>query len=392
MPMRLRMGKTGDPCSAGRRRRILRGIRLLLLLGILALTTTLNVWSRQGDPRFFAFLSSPAGRVIANVFGWWRSPLERPPLLKSDRFMTAAERVIQGDIEGAVAARVRATHPSVKRIPYEITYRDVKFRKELPGLRMVVHPPYLVLTDAPEIEVDRTVEVLRALRGEMHQAFGPLYTRSPRRELIHLAYFADSDAYLAYQTEQARTMKDTSGFYSPTMNRLVLFRQASGPSAGHPLGTQTTMTARHEAAHQFLFTYGVHSPHRIENEWLLEGLASYCEPGRLGGCDGGQVRLLQTTADAGQLIPLRGLVNHRNNRGLLAYKPAELAYGQSWALVHFLMQDAYRDGFFKYVSYIRDTAHFRDVKDADRFTLLAGLLNLRPSELESRWHDHVRGL
>jgi hypothetical protein len=365
--------------------------RIGLLLVVLAMATQLNRWSREGHPRFFQFIDTPAGRVIANTFGAWRPSSERPPVIKPRFLMNSAEREVQLEIEQAVQDRIRLTHPHIEESPYRITHRDVRFRMELQGLNMVVIPPYLVMTDARPQDVEPTVEELKSLRSEITKEFAPLFTRSPGKELIHVAYFEKRRSYDAYQSLHAEAMIQTSGYYNPTVNMLVLSNQSGYNDLGQETD-QTIATARHEATHQIFFTYGVHSDHRIENEWLIEGLASYCESGPFGSIAASQVRLFKSAALDHQLIEIDDLVNHRSEKGLLAYKPTQLAYSQSQLLVHFLMAEENRGGFFKYVEYIRDPANFRQVRDANRFQLLAEILDLRPSELQTRWREYAAAL
>jgi len=365
--------------------------RIGVLLVVLVMATQLNRWSREGHPRFFQFMNTPAGRLIANTFGAWRPPSERPPVIKPRFLMNSLEREVQLEIEQAVWDRIRLTHPHIEKSPYQVTHRDVRFRTELSGLRMVVIPPYLVLTDARPQDVEPTIEELKELRAEITKEFSPLFTRSPGKELIHIAYFEKRSSYDAYQRRHADGMSQTSGYYNPTVNLLVLSNQSSLDDVDQEVD-QMMATARHEATHQIFFTYGVHSDHRIENEWLIEGMASYCESGPFGSIAASQVRLFNMAERSHQMIEIDDLVNHRSSKGLLAYGSTQLAYSQSQLLVHFLMAEENRSGFFKYVEYIRDPANFQQVRDANRFQLLAEVLDMRPSELQARWREHASAL
>jgi hypothetical protein len=387
----------GDGAATGINwRRILRALRLLFLVAVLITAAFLNAWSHQGDPRFYAFLSSPTGQTVARLFGWWRSPLERPSPVKPDRLMTEVERTTKLEIETALHLGLEVTGDMAARYyAPDITYRDVAFRSEFPTFRLEVRPPFAILTDASTTDVDTIVDLMQQTHTQFLDTFRPLFTQAYRKELIHLLYFAEPEDYLAYQQEHAREMKHTSGFYSPTVNRLVLYRQHLGALASaHEsfAGDQTLCTFRHEAVHQFMFAHGVHSAHRIENEWLIEGLASYCESATFGAVEPSQMGLLQVAAENDRLYPLRELVNHRSDTGLLGYKAAELAYSESWSLVHFLMQPENRYAFFQYVQYVRDPAHFREVNRRERFDLLAEFFEITPLELTRRWQRHLASL
>lgn len=369
------------------RTRPFRWMRLAALLSVLAGAAVLHRWSHTGDPRFYAFLRTPVGQAAANVFGWWRSPLEKPSPTKPDHRLTATERRVQADIQAGLTSRI-----ADERI--EVTYRDIAFRLEFPEKPLYLHPPFAILSDAPPDEVARLVEILVETHAQFHPLYQPLFTQAYRRDLIHVLYFADPAEYDTYQRVNADGLDGTAGFYSPAVNRLVLFRHDPSTSSD-PIwaALQTQYTIRHEATHLFMVAYGVHSFHHIENEWLIEGLACFAETSRPGGVDPRRRYLLQQAAGAEALIPLGELVNHRDQRArLLAYTAAELAYSQAWSLVHFLMQPPYRDGFFDYIQYIRDPAHFHAVRSEDRLTLLARFVDQRPEELEAAWMDHLRRL
>ena len=161
------------------------------------------------------------------------------------------------------------------------------------------------------------------------------------------------------------------------VNRLVLHRQTGDDF------DDTLAIVRHEASHQFFFTYGVHSQHRVENEWLIEGLACYCEASIFGARDKTQLAILQEGRKFEDRVNLSQLVNHHSTRGLLGYKATEVAYGESWALIHFLMQPERRHHFFSYIRHLRNPANFRQTQCVERIDLLAEFLNMTPAELET---------
>lgn len=344
--------------------------------------SVLNHWSHQRDPRFFTFLSSPMGSTCARVFGWWKSPLERPIADKADHRLTGEERGVKEAIQHAMSRELDAGDA----IRFQVTYRDVAFRLEYADEPLYLYPPYAIISQLPAAEMDRTMTAVSDLFDGFQQTFAPLLTRAPDGELIHLLYFASEAHYRDYQQQVAHTMENTSGFYSPARNRLVLYRD---PALDDEL---SLLTIRHEAAHQLFYTYGVHSRHRMENEWLIEGLASYCETPRVGSVDGNQVVLLENARRAGQLIPIKELVNHHDDNGLMAYKPAELAYAQSWSLVHLLMQPAHREAFFAYIRHVRTPGTYKDLRESTRMDVLCRHLELTPEQLRAAWETHLHEL
>ena len=363
-----------------------RGIRLTSLLGILVAASTLHYWSQQGDPRFYSFLHSPIGSICAQVFGWWGSPLERPLPDKSDRHLTSAERTLKRVIEHSLShcAEELVDHP------YRVRYRDVAFRQEFLETPLYLYPPYAIISDIPRDETDLVARAIREVHLHFRETFSSLMTQAPKSELIHILFFSAEDEYRDYQKRFAHAMRNSSGFYSPSVNRLVLHRQPASTLDQNEAIDLTTM--RHEAAHQLFFTFGIHSQHRVENEWLIEGLASYCEPPELGGVVPDQLRRLEDALSQDTIIPITDLVNHRSEGGLLAYKPAELAYAQAWSLVHFLMSNERRAAFFAYIRYLRTPQSFSEISEKSRIEILCRYLGISPTQLDQDWTHYVEDL
>lgn len=436
-------------------------------------------WHLRQDPRFFRFVETPSGRTLARVFSWHESRPPVPFVEKRERDMTAEEIAVKRSLEAEVAAnfpthrleltdgdewigrvieenaqhvvftegygesgmvtvtvprsRIRLLAP-LSMEPPAISYRDVRFRMEFPGLKFFKRAPYSIMTDESYFRVESTVSELVRLYREFMVVFGPLIVNTDRGNDIQLLFFSREADYRAYQEQYAPHMPNSTGFYNAWVDRLVVFNQET---ASHVLGArrwaaeaeaayreqyagqpgvkeqiddwrrrtdediarfaeaQTINTIRHEGAHQLFFSLGIHSPHRIENEWLYEGLAVYCELGRLGEKDPGRLRVLREAREGGRLIALADLVNLRSPMGLSSvghHREAELAYAQAWSLVHFLMHIERRDRFFDYIRYIRDPANFQEVRRVPAIEMLSRFVNVSQLQLEERWIEYVRTL
>jgi len=49
---------------------IMHVFRMLMMIGLLAVTAQLVIWNRNTDPRFYRFLGTPPGRLLAEVMNW----------------------------------------------------------------------------------------------------------------------------------------------------------------------------------------------------------------------------------------------------------------------------------------------------------------------------------
>jgi hypothetical protein len=450
-------------------------IRLSVLVPALAGTFVLYRWNQRNDPRFYLFLSTPAGRQLAGLFRWYAAALPPREADKLDEAYTPDElqtkRALESDLaamtpttrlvladgrrmvgriveeqpdavlfeenygpSGTLAMRVRRNRiqelTDLREPVPPVTYRDVLFKQEFPAFSLYKRVPYTVLTDEKFFQVEGAVRVLQKLHRDFLETFQPLLVHPPRADGIQVLFFSREDMFRRYQRKYAPRMDTSVGFYSPWADRFIVFNQRNSEfmaSLGHEVEQragafrerpdlhgddrrieewkqsagrrmdrlaelQTQETIRHEGAHQLFFTYGVHSAHRIENEWLYEGLAVYCETVVLGGPSPQRAVQLQDARHGGRLIPLADLVNHRSTRGLFSFgasEQVELAYSQSWALVRYLMQPERRPVFFEFLGHLRDRRNFWPNLKEPQFDMLCRFLGRTPAELESDWLRHL---
>lgn len=451
-----------------------RLIRLIILLGLLVASLQIYRWSRTNDPRFYLFLQSRPGRVLARVFHWQRSDQVLIPEDKPDEELTAAERewkqkmlreiesrqpryrlettegkqllgwIAESNSQYVVfeekygesgslkvkvpAGKIKLLEPLPLKMP-EITYRDVRFQMEFPRMKFYKKPPYSILTDETYFHVERSVRTLQELQNEFMTYFRALIPNpASRLPSLQVLFFSDEKQFKNYQKQYSRLMEAAAGFYSPQLRRLVIYNEKrSGwmeeveeelrngttdqgltrPAAAlrkrqverallHEAEQRTFVTLRHEGAHQLFFTYGIHSDFRVENDWLVEGLAVFMETRPAGRKDNRRVALLHKAMEKDQLMPLEKLVNFRHSRGFLALGDldrVELAYCQSWALVYYLMSSLERrNGLFEYIRYIRDPKHVKEVVRTSRLELLARFLQTTTRRLENDYRDFLSRL
>ena len=450
-------------------------LRLAVLSGLLGGTLLLLHWNRIGDPRFYRFLDTGTGRWMAETFRWYGPEAPFIPDEREESRMTPEERATRRRMEERVraeqpthellftdgqtlegrvveerpqevvfvrtygdSAEVTAVVPrrrleSIRRLEQPapvISYRDVRFQMEFPDLNYYRRPPYSLLTDESFFRVEQTVEILEVLHGQFVEVWRGLMEDARPDRSVQVLFFSRQDAFRAYQQEHAPRMESSAGFYSPRLDRLVLFnqrgservaelrRQVEEEEARHRAGRlapevearlrewrrqtdqdieqlaerQTRATIRHEGAHQLFYDFGIHSRHGAEGEWLIEGLATYCETSPMGAMDPARHESLRRALEEGRLISLEDLVNRREESGLLSFGVEErigLAYDQSWGLVHFLMQPERRAAFFDYLRYLRDPGAFRDIRKTGPLALLCRFLGIEPDELWPQWLDYI---
>ncbi len=457
-----------------KRSTLFRTLRLAVLFTLLGLAALLYLWNRNIDPRFYRFLETRPGAGLARVMGWDHT-FNLPPLDLPESEMTEEELAIKRELEARVLAeqptheltlrtgqtlrgslvsetahavtfreqygaagelavtirreRVQQIVPLDLPIP-RVYYRDVLFQKEFPSFVLYRRPPYTIVTDESFFRVEHSIRILERMHRDFLYLFEPVIVQPERGENIQVLFFSDENAYSRYQRAHAPRMESSSGFYSPQLDRLVIFNQissaqlrearermdlqerafrrtATDPEALEALAAwrrdternlqryaeeQTQFTLRHEGAHQLFFTYGVHSTHQAENTWLVEGLAVFCEASRVGLREPDRVSTVKGHARDETLIPLAELLASRSPRGFFVYGGAErvsLAYAQSWSIVHFLMQPQYREGFFDFIRFVRDPANVQAVATRPQIELLAEFLSMSPESFERLWREYI---
>lgn len=456
-------------------RLILKTLGLALVLALIGGGGLLFLLRQNIDPRFYRFLETDPGRTVAEIIGW-SVDFELPPPDKPESEMTEVERTTKRELEaeiralrpvhrlimkngdvmegkvlsytddmitfqesygnsGALAAQIRRNRVSDLEVVSDpipgITYRDVRLKMEFPDFEFHRSPPYTIITDESFFRVQNSVKVLHRLHDEFLTVFGPLVTRPDRGDGIQLLFFLEERRYRRYADKYAPQLENSSGFYSPKLDRLIVFNQITSDQlkeakrqfeklealyrdsatsreelvqvelwrsdvARNILAhaeSQTVYTLRHEGAHQLLFTYGVHSTQHAENSWLIEGLAVYCEQERIGDLPRDRVALLKRGLRDATLIPLGELVGSRSARGLFVFGNEErvwMAYTQSWALVHFLMQHRYREPFFDYIRQIRDPAFVDQLAATPRIEIVAAAIGLSPEQFERHFTTYLQ--
>ncbi len=444
--------------------------RVLALLAVLGGALALYLLSRADDPRFYYVLTTPAGRLLAQCFGWQRDlgPAVRPDRPEADwdpedrvvkyqweRELTVdapLHRLILQDglrLKGRLLAQDRngilfqeaageggltqsyarervARVDTLDQPAYAVSYRDVQLRRELPEFHFLKRAPFTVATDGPEAEIREALQALRDRFAELSGVFAELVDRPPVRTDFPVIFCGREGAFRTLRDRYAPEAEHAVGFYVVWLDRLYLLnfdsadsrrsvtervlmlerqyqerqRERGAPAADwvawrertlqriHAAARRETLaTIRHEGAHQFMHTTGVHSDYRAENDWLVEGLATWCELPVLGQPDAMRVDMLMARRRAGLPPALPALVNARRF-ATLGERP-DVSYAWSLLLVDWLMQPSQRAAFFRYVRWQRDPAHVSLVATEPAWTLLARELDLSPALLETKVLEHL---
>jgi len=200
----------------------------------------------------------------------------------------------------------------------------------------------------------------------LRQSYGDITTDTLRHELTHALFHA-----WGLQTVALSTMETSSDAEQARIAKKREFLQSDDLEKKRQLLTELLTQERSEPLPQM----------KAANSWFVEGLAAFMEPSPVGAVSREWLSTVQAAAGDGQLLPLEFLNAFRmGSFPRMADKAKGYAYGQSWALVHFLMS-RHREGFLRYIDrMVLDTPADQDEEMA--WLLEAVGRELRPLEAE----------
>lgn len=171
--------------------------------------------------------------------------------------------------------------------------------------------------------------------------------------------------------------------------RIVEFLEKNRLKVEAEARAETVKTIRHEGAHQLLYEFDIYAKNSRQGAWLVEGLASFCEPPAIGEVHETRLMELKFELEKHHLMPLEYLLSFSAGSDIHRLEPAyaSLGYAQSWAFVYFLMSGAYRDGFLQYVREVSRQGKEFDVEQD--IALLEKHLGHKVAEMEKEFIPFV---
>lgn len=293
------------------------------------------------------------------------------------------------------------------------SFRGVSSAQEPPG----DDPGPIPIRDADEPEVEKTlreagVQPFRRLRSNHYLALGDgaesflrttltdceelllafmrhfrgrgFEVREPGRPLLVTA-FADDRSFGRYHKMPSLMEGGAQavGMYDRATNLLSVFDWRNVPQVSRA-ANRNVQTVAHEGTHQLTFNTGLLDREADTPTCIVEGLGTYGEPRKVvGPSDLGRLNV-QRADDLAKLrrslpwIPVRQLLVDDSTLRAGLYGKVMLAYAESWALVHLLLNDKDRlPGFRAYLAALKarkdaehrlDDAreHLGDLEELDR--------------------------
>ncbi len=300
-----------------------------------------------------------------------------------------------------IEARKLVKQPLGDSSAVEAHLKDVTGRSTM---KLAKSAHYVMLHDTSDSKIGRKRQTRAETRLELLESVYELYfmkfalegiVLQPPQEHMMILLFGDEKDFLRYSTLLNPALKNAAGFWSPRDNVGVFFDQGTTPSM-KKLATlseelqQLKVRARgtvaskemahlanaielmskilreesdvevvsHEATHQLAGNTGLMPRGKISLRWAHEGLASYFESSSGAGWSGIGAVNDERLADYKIVSsdPARRDIRYVITDMLFdeagSGKQAVEAYGQAWALTHFLMETR----FDKLIAYYRKTS------------------------------------
>ena len=308
------------------------------------------------------------------------------------RFVLTRRQWLGCALLGGIAG---AAEPSGKDTAQEEAEVQAHARKAgLKRFRTTVTEHYLGIGDCSDTHREHALKISKQLAATYQKHFhdkGFAVTLPSRR--LTVVTLKDKTSYEKFVGDAPG--EDEGGHFNLETNQLVVFdfRPAPGdPDAIANPDRVNTFTLIHEGIHQLTFNTGLLNLQGDVPDALSEGLAMYGELWRpTGRLAFGQVNMLRRDVILDQddlaaaWIPIGTLLK---NDAVLRGKAYQLAYAESWLLVHFFLRTT-ADRLRKFRAYLdaiqprRDpaerindaTAHLGDLDQLDRdLRKYAGLL------------------
>ena len=302
-----------------------------------------------------------------------------------------------------VSAALADPPPSAPAALEESSKAWSEVRERLPTFRFASTPHYMLLTDAPQENVKKVLDMLESTHDAFHVDCRKLQLDpAPLRHKLVAVLFADKNAYLDFaRTVDRVDRKGVAGYYQPQSDRLVIYDIYSSPDLQKNLKilrdnerriTQSApankrnellqknraerrkligqaedsflATVGHEAAHQLFFHTGVQDPGKAYPLWVAEGLATVFEvedaDDKTVGFFNDNDRLRKTkraATAADRLVPLRVLVTtDKPGAGADAVSELKEFYAQSHVLVSWMARSRPTE-FRLYLQALREGIH-----------------------------------
>lgn len=314
-------------------------------------------------------------------------------------------------------------------------------------MQVLRSPHFVLMHDLPDKKDEATGKTRPQMRIELLEKVYEAYflkfafdgkALRPPSEPMQVVLFAEHADYLVFTRRIDPSLKMAAGFYTPVENIAIYYDQGStetydainsmlaslqsvaevarrtrGPGAADTIRLANTLdllldiqrenedieVVSHECTHQLAANSGLIPRDSLFVRWTHEGLAAYFEAPKEAAWSGiGAVneqrlayyRMLESDPEHGSI---KFLVTDQVFNYAASHHAVLAAYGQAWALTHFLMETRFE----QLMDYYDKLAQIPEREDWDAETQAELLKTFtetfgEPETLEVEWRRYMRGL
>jgi Protein of unknown function (DUF1570) len=290
-----------------------------------------------------------------------------------------------GALLGGIGLDARGGEPAGDDTTHEEAAVQARARRSgLRPFRSTVTEHYLGIGDSPDAHRERALQISKLLAATYRKHFHEkgFAVEFPEYRLT-VVTLKDKASYERFVGETPG--ENDGGHFNLDTNRLVVFDFRPAPGDENPIANAervNTFTLIHEGLHQLTYNTGLLNLRGDVPVAISEGLATYGELWRPGGrlafgsVNGFRLNVLKARDDLLEVwLPVAKLL--ADDAVLHGAGTEQLAYAQSWLLVHYLMRPGQVRKFRAYLDAIRErrdpaerfqdaTGHLGDLDRLDR--------------------------
>lgn len=363
-------------------------------------------------------------------------------------FLTICTRIQETKPEHAGSKSVLALQ---KQLEAEIPEAQAELDElreivSLPGMKVARGRHFILLHDVEDADkkpsekgtVERRLELLEQVYQTFYYYFAARGVRlEVPKERMRQVLYADQKDFLARAEAYHPQLKSSSGFYYKLANIAYFFEHASAEELKelHEIGgnipemkkdlmrlrrkyyvgqarqmldlfsvlikaleeNANICVVSHETTHQLAANSGLLALHCMIPEWAHEGLATYFECPKdavwsgIGAVNEERLTWYRALEKDKSRSNIEHIVSNRIFQTAKKFEDQLHAYGQAWALTHFLMNEHFAE-LTAYYQLLASTS-IADTPDPELFLKLFRQAMKKPTtELELEWRKYMNGL
>ncbi|MFH1360357.1 MAG: DUF1570 domain-containing protein [Candidatus Omnitrophota bacterium] len=337
----------------------------IILLGLLSYVMVFSIRSPLKDVLYPVIYKNMADQIdtrVGEIENAYVFHLKDGKKLKVSRFKkTGDDYFIRGSFghsgfieESIHADTIERIEPvTIKHTP--VSANEIVAKRLFPDFHVFRRDTYTFFSDESYFYIENTIDLLETLRGQIKEQFPEIFDDKADQKRIGVVIFRSEKAFKEFAKKFDPALTDAAGFYNDDYQTFFIYNLLSHQldQKGLRLNVSNAMSqsndaVRHEGAHQIFYSADLHYGFGLDRLWLVEGLAVYSEPYKVGARIYQREKDFRQAVSSGRFIALEKLIQEKGMFSSKSVDDMRDFYNESWALVYYLM-DKQRLGFSKFL-------------------------------------------